>query len=230
VSSSLENRVTVLLPAFNEARALPGVIRAAIEHTPGLLEVLVVDDGSTDGTKEASERAGARVVRLERNRGKGEALRCGLGHARGDVLVFMDADGQDDPRDTPALLAALVPGVDLVVGSRFLGRFEPGAITPVNYLGNRFLTEVANALFGTRLTDTQAGFKALRRSTIETLSLRASRFDIEVDVLLGVVRRGGVVREVPVRRSARAHGRSRLDSVRDGTRILLRMLALRAGR
>ncbi len=103
-------------------------------------EVLVVDDGSTDGTDRAAADAGARVLRLPANGGKGSAVRRGLSEARGEVIVLIDGDGQDDPTEIPRLLEALRPGVDLVVGSRFIGRFEPGAITPVNHLGNRFLT------------------------------------------------------------------------------------------
>jgi hypothetical protein len=115
--------------------------------------------------------------------------------------------------------------VDLVVGSRFIGRFEPGAITPVNHWGNRFLTSVINLLFSTALTDTQAGFKACRAETLRRVNLRADRFDIEVDLLLGVLRAGGRVVEVPVRRAPRQHGKSRLNSLIDGARIL----ALRFG-
>jgi hypothetical protein len=145
------------------------------------------------------------------------------------VIVLIDGDGQDDPTEIPRLVEALRPDVALVVGSRFIGRFEPGAITPVNRWGNRFLTAVINRLFGTRLTDTQAGFKAVRAETLRRVTLRAHRFDIEVDVLLGVLRAGGRVVEVPVRRATRQHGASRLHSLRDGMRILRRILALRLG-
>jgi glycosyltransferase involved in cell wall biosynthesis len=220
--------VTVLVAAYNEAPVIGTVVRAARRAVPGG-EVLVVDDGSTDGTDRAAGDAGARVLRLRANGGKGSAIRRGLTEARGDVIVLIDGDGQDDPTEIPRLVEALRPDVDLVVGSRFIGRFEPGAITPMNRWGNRFLTSVINRLFGTRLTDTQAGFKALRAETLRRVNLRARRFDIEVDVLLGVLRAGGRVVEVPVRRAPRQHGASRLNSLRDGVRILRRILALRLG-
>ncbi|MFI5365362.1 MAG: glycosyltransferase family 2 protein [Candidatus Binatia bacterium] len=220
--------VTVLVAAYNEAPVIGDVVREALRAVPSG-EVLVVDDGSTDGTDRAAADAGARVLRLPANGGKGSAVRRGLIEARGEVIVLIDGDGQDDPTEIPQLLEALRPDVDLVVGSRFIGRFEPGAITPVNHWGNRFLTSVINLLFSTALTDTQAGFKAFRAATLCQLDLRAHRFDIEVDLLLGVLRTGGRVVDVPVRRAARQHGKSRLNSLIDGARILRRIVARRFG-
>ncbi len=222
-------QVTVLVAAYNEAPVIGDVVRKALAAVPSG-EVLVVDDGSTDGTERTAAEAGARVVRLPANEGKGNAVRRGLPEAQGDVIVLIDGDGQDDPSEIPLLLEALRPGVDLVVGSRFLGRFEPGAITPVNQWGNQFLTTAINVLFSTRLTDTQAGFKAVRVAALKRVTLRAHRFDIEVDLLLGVLRAGGQVVEVPVRRAARPHGKSHLNSIRDGARIFRRIIAHRFGR
>jgi|JI6StandDraft_1071083.scaffolds.fasta_scaffold86785_2 glycosyltransferase involved in cell wall biosynthesis len=219
--------VSVVLAAYDEAATVGEVVRGALAACPAGSEVVVADDGSRDDTAAVSEAAGARVLRLSPNRGKGHALRQGITAARGDVLVFLDADGQDDPAEIPKLLGALEGGADLVVGSRFLGRFGRGAITPLNRAGNRFLTLAFNALYGTAFTDTQAGFKALRRSAIDVDVLCAERFDIEVEVLARVVRRGLRYAEVPVSREARAHGESRLDSFRDGARILLRMARVR---
>lgn len=131
--------VTVLVAAYNEAPVIGHVVRKALGAVPSG-EVVVVDDGSTDGTDRAAAAAGARVLRLPANGGKGSAVRRGLIEARGEVIVLIDGDGQDDPMEIPLLLDALRPDVDLVVGSRFIGHFEPGAITPVNHWGNRFLT------------------------------------------------------------------------------------------
>ena len=220
---------SVLLPAYNEGPVIGDVVERCRAVTPAPVEVLVVDDGSTDATAVRAAAAGARVIRLGRNGGKGVALRFAFPQTRGDVLVLMDADGQDDPGDIPLLLDALRPDVDMVVGSRFLGHFGPGAITPLNRLGNQLLTGVVNVLFAASLTDTQAGFRAMRRETALRWDLAAHRYDIEVDQLLSVLRAGGRVVEVPVSRAARDHGRSGLNSFRDGTRILLRILRKRFG-
>lgn len=222
-------RVSVILAAYNEAGTIEQVVRACAEHTPEVCEVIVVDDGSHDETGTLAERAGAKVERFPRNRGKGAAVRRGIAMAEGDILLFLDADGQDDPREIPALLGAIEHGVDMVVGSRFLGRFGEGAITPLNRAGNQLLTGVVNALFGARLTDTQAGFRAVRRAAAERAGLSADRYDIEVDLLISVLRSGGRVVEVPVSRARRSHGASSLNSFRDGTRILARILRKRLG-
>jgi glycosyltransferase involved in cell wall biosynthesis len=218
---------TVILPAHDEAGTIEDVVRRCRTAVPGLLEVIVVDDGSTDGTGGLAERAGARVITLSPNRGKGIALRSGLAEARGDVIVLLDADGQDAPEDIPLLLEALTDGVTMVVGSRFLGTFDLGAITLINRAGNRALTEVLNALYGMRLTDTQAGFRAFHRRFLDGIRLSATRYDIEVDLLLSAVESGGSVLEVPVRRMARTYGSTDLGSFRDGARILSRIVRRR---
>ncbi len=219
--------VSVILAAFNESGTIEQVVQGCREHTPNLHEIIVVDDGSHDDTAQLAKKAGARVIRLSRNGGKGVAIRRGIADASGDVLLFMDADGQDEPREIPLLINAFGPNIDMVVGSRFLGTFGEGAITPLNRLGNRALTEIVNVLFGARLTDTQAGFRAVRREAALRARLSARRYDIEVDLLLSVLRSGARVVEVPVTRLRRDHGQTHLDSFRDGTRILLRILRKR---
>jgi glycosyltransferase involved in cell wall biosynthesis len=222
--------VSAVLAAHNEKATVGSVVRGCIEALPTGSEVIVVDDGSSDDTGTVARRAGARVLRLAANRGKGYAMRVGLRQARFDVLALLDADGQDDPADLPPLLAERPGDGGLVIGSRFLGTFEPHAITHVNAAGNRALTSVINRLYGTRLTDTQAGMRVLDRATLARCQLRAEGFDFETDLLLGVLDAGLPVIEVGVRRRARAAGRSHLSSVPDGMRILGRILRRRFGR
>lgn len=221
------SRISIILPAFNEEGTIAAVVRGCREAVPTLTEILVIDDGSSDQTATRAREAGANVIRIDPNGGKGNALRLGIERSVGNVLVFLDADGQDDPGEIPMLLDALHAGADLVVGSRFLGRFDPGAITPINRFGNQLLTGVVNLLFGVRLTDTQAGFRAVRRSLLERMALAARHYDIETDLLLQAMRVGGRVVELPVRRGARRHGASGLNPIVDGLRILGRIVRVR---
>jgi glycosyltransferase involved in cell wall biosynthesis len=220
--------VTVVLPAHNEAASIATVLAGCREHLPSA-ELLVVDDGSKDDTAAIAERSGARVERFASNRGKGAAVRHGIASASGSVIVLLDADGQDDPADLPCLLAALSPDVDMVIGSRFLGHFEDRAITKINRVGNEFLTGVVNLLFRANVTDAQAGVRAIRRAALQRIDIAADGYDIEADVLLKLLRAGSRVTEIGVRRSARLHGQSDLSSVRDGLRILRRILRVRFG-
>jgi glycosyltransferase involved in cell wall biosynthesis len=219
MTPSIES-VSVVIAAYNESAAIGQVVAGCAAETPNCLEILVVDDGSSDDTAQVAAAAGARVIRSAGNRGKGHALRMGMDAARGDVIVVLDGDGQDEPSDVRTLLAAMASDVDMVIGSRFLGTFEAGAITPLNRLGTRALTGVLNALFGTRVTDPIAGFRAIRRERLAACELRAARYDIEVDVLLALLRAGGRVVEVPVVRRPRPYGESRLHPFKDGFRIL----------
>jgi glycosyltransferase involved in cell wall biosynthesis len=221
--------VSVILPAHNEAATIAAVVRDCQAAVTWPKEIIVVDDGSADRTAEAAEEAGARVIRLGRNHGKGEALRRGIDQSKGEVLVFLDADGQDDPYEIPLLLDPVATGADLVIGSRFLGRFDPGAISAINRLGTLALTHLVNALFGVRVTDILAGFRAVRRTLLERVTLQARGYDIETDLLLEALRIRARVVEVPVRRGPRRHGQSGLDPIADGLRILGRILRARWG-
>ncbi len=223
----MESRLhSVVLAALNEASTIETVVRGCHAALGADAEVIVVDDGSTDDTTARARAAGATAYRLQRNRGKGYAQRYGVEQARGEIVIVLDGDGQDDPADIPLLLEALREA-DVVVGSRFLGAQKRGAITRLNTAGNQDLTALINRLFATELTDTQAGFRALRRDCYLRCSPRAVGFDVETDVLLRALKLGLRVLEVPVSRSPRVTGQSRLRTVRDGTRILARIVRSR---
>ena len=219
-------RVSIILPAFNEEATIAAIVGRCRDALPDS-EILVIDDGSSDATATRAEGAGARVLRLDANRGKGHALRVGIERSVGEVLVFLDADGQDDPAEIPRLLAPVAAGADLVIGSRFLGRFDPGAITAVNRYGSMALNGVVNLLFNARVTDLLAGFRAVRRSLFDRVTLQAQRYDVEADLLLQAMKVGARIVEVPARRGPRRHGASGLNPILDGVRILGRILRVR---
>jgi len=223
--------VTVIIPCHNEEAAVGDVVRRTSAALAGRdHEVLVVDDGSSDATAARAGEAGARVLRLDPNRGKGVALDAGARAARHPVLAFLDGDGQDDPADLPTLLARLEGDVHLVIGSRFLGRLHPGAIHPLNRLANHGFSALISLLFATRITDSQAGVRVVRRDAFLALGVRAREYDVETDTLLRGLKAGWRVVEVPVERYARRGSTTDFHRVRHGLLILWTILRARVTR
>ncbi len=218
-------RISAVLAAHDEEGNVGAVVRGVREHCPDLHELLVVDDGSADGTAAEAEEAGARLLRLSPNRGKGAALLAGLREIDGDWVLFIDADGQDDPADIPRLVEQARDGADFVNGSRWLGTLQPGAISLPNRIGNRVMTELLNLRHGARITDSQAGFRLIRRSLLDPDRFRSREYEVETEMLLHAVRAGADVREVPVTRYPRGEGDTDFRRVRNGVRILATILA-----
>ena len=222
MSSTL--RISAVLAAHDEEGNVGDVVRGVRLHCPDLHELLVVDDGSRDGTAAEAEAAGAPVLRLSPNRGKGAALLAGLREVDGDYVLFIDADGQDDPADIPRLVDQARAGADFVNGSRWLGTLQRGAISLPNRVGNRAMTELLNLRHGARITDSQAGFRLIRRSLLDPDRFRSREYEVETEMLLHAIRSGATVREVPVTRYPRGEGDTDFRRVRNGVRILATIL------
>ena len=217
----LPQKASVVIAAHDEADTIADVVQRATAALEGAcLEVVVVDDGSTDGTAALAAAAGARVIRLAQNQGKGAALRAGIEASRGDWLVFIDADGQDDPTEIPRLLEHAQGDVVLVNGSRFKGTMHRGAISAPNWVGNVVMTGLLDLVFNARITDSQAGFRAIRGDVARGLPLTSTEYEIETEMLAKVLRARGRVVEVPVARYERAAGRTDFRRIRNGLRIL----------
>lgn len=209
-------RVAVIIPALNERESIAQVIAGL----PGDLiqQVVVVDNGSTDGTGEVARAAGARVVREDR-RGYGYACAAGAEAADPvcDVLVFMDGDGSDDASQMSALLEPLERGrAELVLGSRALGASARGALLPHQRLGNGLTTGLVRLLYRRRLTDLPP-FKAIRRSVLDGLGMREMTYGWTVEMIVKCARRGHRIVEIPVAARARIGGQSKVSGTIVGT-------------
>ncbi len=193
-----QNPILAVIAAYNEDRFIGSVVLKTQHYVD---QVIVVDDGSTDGTAQIAEQAGAIVLRHDRNRGKAQALNTGLGHARRlqpRAVVLLDADGQHDPAAIPALLAPVCDGdADIVVGSRFLG--VPSNIPRWRVFGQRALTAATNLASGTPLSDSQSGFRALSPKAVERMVFRPDGgFSIESEMQFLAHEHKLVIREIPV--------------------------------
>jgi glycosyltransferase involved in cell wall biosynthesis len=213
--------LSIVVPAFNEARTIEQVLRRlAEEDLGGPYEVIVVDDGSTDGTPDLAESAGmddVRVVRLPSNRGKGAAVRAGIAEARGGLVVIQDADLEYDPADIPKLLDPLRSGVaDAVYGTRLRGGEPQRAHMFWHYVGNRFLSLLTNVLFNTTISDIEVGYKAFRGDLIRSLELRSDDFAFEAEVTAKILRRQVRLYEVPISYYGRTYAEGKKIGWRDG--------------
>lgn len=203
--------VSIVICARNEAENLPYVLRHARPYGD---ELLVVDGGSTDATREIAARAGARVV-SDNGKGKGDAIRVGIREARGELLVFIDADCSHNPHEVPLLLEPLLAGrADHVTGSRVIGGSEElhgdfGKF--VRRIGSDIITMGINLRFGVGLTDSQNGFRAIRADLARRLDLRENITTIEQELIIKSLAAGGRLAEVPTREAERRSGTSCID-------------------
>lgn len=217
--------LSIIVPVYNEVRTSREVIdRLLAIDLPLARDIVVVDDGSTDGTREVldqamDDRLPITVLHAERNAGKGSAIRRGLQVAKGSIVAIQDADLELDPRQLVALVEPILSGrADVVYGSRFLhGRSGAPWIT---FAANRVLTAVTNVLFGASLTDMETCYKVMRTDIARSLELTAERFDIEPEITARLLRDGHRIHELPLRFDARSRAQGKKIGWRDGLRAL----------
>lgn len=211
-------RIVAVIPALDEASSIARVVKTLREErTVRLHRVIVVDNGSTDGTGEIARRAGASVVREER-RGYGYACLAGvLAAEEADVIVLLDGDAADDPDDLFGILEPLLAGeADLVVGSRTLGSREPGSMTPQQVLGNRLAAIFIRLLYGVGVSD-HGSFRAIRRGDLLALEMQERTYGWPVEMTVKAIRAGYRYREVPVRHRRRSGGASKVGGTLRGS-------------
>lgn len=215
-------RVTVVIPAMNEAQNLPHVLAGLGDD---IWEVILVDGHSTDGTTTVARLAYPTVnIVGQTGRGKGDALDAGFAAASGDIVVAMDADGSMDPAEIPAFVTALCQGADLVKGSRFVRGGGSDDLTPIRRLGNGFLCTLFNVTFGARHTDLCYGYFAFWADCRAALRTGCEGFEVETMIAIRAAQAQLDVREVPSFEQPRRYGESNLRVVRDGLRILRAIL------
>lgn len=207
-------QVSVIIPALNEAESI-GPLLAAIPRQ-GLREILVVDGGSSDGTPRIAEMGGARVIH-EPRRGYGQACYTGSMQAVGEIVVFLDADGADDPRHLPLLVEALLKGeAEMVLGSRLAGGVQPGAMPWHQRLGNRLAAQLIRRLYGLPLTDLSP-FRAVLRRELLALDMQEMTYGWPTEMIVKAARCGWRIRELPVTYRPRSGGKSKISGTLRGT-------------
>jgi len=216
--------LTVVMPAFNERATIHSALRRVLEGPVQSIEIVVVDDGSTDGTRELLTRGPAldprvRVILHDVNRGKGAALRTGFGEARGRFVVVQDADLEYDPSDYEVLLEPLLAGqADVVYGSRFVGGGAHRVLYYWHSVGNKMLTTVSNMVTDLNLTDMETCYKAFRREVLDEIDLREDRFGIEPEMTAKVAQLGVRVYEVPISYHGRTYAEGKKIGLKDAFR------------
>ncbi len=225
--------VSVVMPAYDEAATIAVVLERVLALDLRV-ELIVVDDGSSDDTVAIVEGVGdprVTLLRHERNRGKGAAVRTGIHASTGDIVVIQDADLEYDPRDLPRLLSPLVEGVaDVVYGTRLRGGEPQRAHLFWHYAGNRFLSLLTNILYNTTISDMEVGYKAFRGDLIRGIELVSDDFGFEPEVTAKILRRGDVrLYEVPISYYGRTYDEGKKITWRDGFKALATLVRFRFG-
>jgi len=223
-------KISVIIPAFNEKGTIEEILRR-VQATGIADEIIVVDDGSVDGTRQVLSaldgRGQVRVILHERNQGKGAAVVTGIQAAQGDVLLIQDADLEYDPRDIPRLLEPIAEGIaDVVYGSRFLG----GPRRPAMFwhmVANKVLTLMTNVLYNNILTDMETGYKVFRREVVQGMKIKARRFDFEPEFTAKILKRKVRLYEVPISFNPRDYEEGKKIGLKDAFAAVWTLLKYR---
>ncbi len=223
--------LTVVIPVYNEQDTLREIVEVVLAE-PTRKELVLVDDGSTDGTpailEDLEKLPEVRVIRHEKNSGKGAALKTGFREARGHVVIIQDADMEYDPGDYVALLRPILEGkADVVYGSRFLVRHYARVHMYSHYLGNRMLTFLSNVMTGLNLTDMETCYKVFRKEVVDKINLKSRRFDVEPEITAKIAKLKCRIYEVPISYSGRDFEEGKKITWRDGFSAIRAILKYR---
>lgn len=222
-------KLSIVIPCYNEVKTIGQLLAAVRAANLGDCEIIVVDDGSTDGTRDLLQGPLAgqvdQVILHPENRGKGAALRSGFQRARGDLLIIQDADLEYDPREIPVLMSPVLDGrADVVFGSRFVGAGPHRVVYFWHMVGNRFLTLLSNMLTDINLTDMETCYKLMKRTVWEQISIEEDRFGVEPELTAKIARTGCRIFEVGISYNGRTYAEGKKIGWRDGFRALYAIL------
>ena len=224
-------QISVVIPVYNEVSTIREIV-ARVQAVDLEKEIIIVDDGSTDGTREQLQEItlsqdNVRVFYHDRNQGKGAALRTGFEVVTGDVVIIQDADLEYDPREYPVLLEPILDGrADIVYGSRFLG--GPHRVLFFwHYLGNKFLTLLSNALTNLNLTDMETCYKVFRREVLSGIQLKSNRFGFEPEFTAKIAKKDFRIYETPISYSGRTYAEGKKIGWKDGVKAIFAIVWFR---
>lgn len=229
--------LSIILPAFNEAKTISKIIEKVKAVNLGDIkkELIVVDDCSIDGTQKILKYIkGIKLIRHEKNLGKGSAIKTGIKHASGDIIIIQDADLEYDPNDYPALIQPILDGrTKVVYGSRFLKNKKIEVLNRDNsyhkgnnvyYLGNKFLSFLVRVLYGTKVTDMETCYKVFAADIVKNIELKAKRFDFEPEITAKIIKKGHKIIEVPISYRPRSVEEGKKIGWKDGVQAIFCLL------
>lgn len=229
MSDKIENVLSVIMPVYNEIKTIETIVGRVLAR-PEVFELIIVDDGSTDGTRDAIKKlasnAKVKYIFHEKNKGKGGAISTGLRYCSGQYVIFQDADLEYHPEEYPSLLAPIVRGdADVVYGSRFKGAGR--AFLFHHYIGNKLLTFITNILYNSCITDMETCYKLFKRDIIKDITIKSKRFNLEPEITAKALKKKVKLFEVPITYSGRDFSEGKKITWRDGISAVWTLIKFR---
>jgi glycosyltransferase involved in cell wall biosynthesis len=225
--SQKEMLLSIIIPVYNEELTVGNIIdrvKTVMQQAGLKNEIIVVDDCSYDKSLEVAKKRSAKIYTLKQHLGKGYALRAGFSKAKGDIIVTIDSDGSHRPEELPRVLAPILQDkADLVIGSRYLNQKNVAA-RKLNAFGVKLFNYFIQLLTGVAVTDSQSGYRAMKREVLKNQNLKSGEYEIESEMLVKTAKKNSRITEVPISFEQRTYGRSGVDPMVDGFKILLSII------
>lgn len=215
--------ISIIVPVFNEKNTIEEIIKTVLE-TPYKKEILIIDDGSSDGTRDILNNFNHRDIRIifhEKNYGKGKAIQTGISNVKGDIVIIQDADMEYDPSEYSTLLQPIITGrADVVYGSRFMGLGAHRVLYFWHYIGNKFLTLLSNIFTDLNLTDMECCYKVFTRDALKGITIKENRFGFEPEITAKIAKKNLRIYEVPISYYGRTYAEGKKINWKDGLRAI----------